>query len=564
MWLRHMVVCRRLTREYIVTNVRYAKIATTRYHLLNNPSNVSLMPSENSENNTKGWILIGCFGVLTLISGASIQKHIIGIGRADGRNNVKIEIRNDLPFYRMEEVEKHGRNAENIWVTFQEGVYDITNFVQSHPGGDKILLAAGGPIDPYWNIYQQHLTPETIEILEELRIGNLDKRDITVIELKNENDPYRNDPKRHPALIVKSEKPFNAETPAELLMDNFYTPNDLFYVRNHMPVPVIDAKKHKLIIEGISLQQPFILSLNDLKCEFTCVSVNATLQCAGNRRSEMNAVKKVQGLNWKNSAVGNAKWTGVRLKDVLMKAGINPNDKRIKHVIFRGADVDSEGNNYEASITFDKAMQDEVIIAYGMNDEDIPRDHGYPMRLIAPGIVGARQVKFLSAIILSDEESKSHWQRRDYRSLPPFIGPTDQQNFELSPSIQDCPVQSAFCYPTGPTKLSRSSDQFDVMGYAWSGGGRGITRVEVSIDGGETWQAAQLVQDPDQDIDHMWSWTFFKSTIKIPDGVKKLDLVCKATDRSYNTQPDTSRGIWNIRGLLNNAWHHVPIEITDD
>nr|CDQ06452.1 Bm8055 [Brugia malayi] len=102
------------------------------------------------------------------------------------------------------------------------------------------------------------------------------------------------------------------------------------------------------------------------------------------------------------------------------------------------------------------------------------------------------------------------------------------------------------------------------MGYAWSGGGRGIIRVEVSIDGGETWQAAQLVQDPDQDIDHMWSWTFFKSTIKIPDDVKQLDLVCKATDRSYNTQPDTARGIWNIRGLLNNAWHHVPVEIIDD
>ncbi|VDN84740.1 unnamed protein product [Brugia pahangi] len=257
--------------------------------------------------------------------------------------------------------------------------------------------------------------------------------------LFNENDSYQNDPIRHPALIIKSEKPFNAETPVELIMDNFYTPNDLFYVRNHMPVPLIDATKHKLTIEGISIQQPFVLSLDDLKrdftcvsvnatlqCagnrrsemdaikkidatkhkltiegisiqqpfvlslddlkrDFTCVSVNATLQCAGNRRSEMDAIKKVQGLNWKSTAIGNAKWTGVRLKDVLIKAGINPNDKRIKHVIFRGADKDNEGNNYETSITFEKAMKDEVIIAYQMNDKDIPRDHGYPIRLIAPG-----------------------------------------------------------------------------------------------------------------------------------------------------------------------------------
>ncbi|VDO81362.1 unnamed protein product [Onchocerca flexuosa] len=124
--------------------------------------------------------------------------------------------------------------------TVFQGVYDITNFIQNHPGGDKILLAAGGPIDPYWNIYQQHLNSEILEILEELRIGNLDERDIIIIKQKDENDPYRDDPKRHPALIVKSEKPFNAETPPELIMDHFYTPNDLFYVRNHMPVPAVN------------------------------------------------------------------------------------------------------------------------------------------------------------------------------------------------------------------------------------------------------------------------------------------------------------------------------------
>uniref|UniRef100_A0A0R3RK36 sulfite oxidase n=1 Tax=Elaeophora elaphi TaxID=1147741 RepID=A0A0R3RK36_9BILA len=559
MLLRHATVHRRLTFGYIVANVHCAKIATKQHHQANDPSKIPLTPSENSESNApKRWILLGYFGALALAGGAALLKHTTGIGHADTKDNMKIEMRNNLPFYRMEEVKKHGKDAESIWVTFQRGVYDITNFIQSHPGGDKILLAAGGPIDPYWNIYRQHLTDATLEILEELRIGNLDERDIMVIEPyhSDENDPYRNDPKRHPSLIVRSEKPFNAETPRELIMDNFYTTNDLFYVRNHMPVPAIDAKKHKLVIEGISIQQPFTLSLNDLKRDFTRVSVNATLQCAGNRRDEMNAIKKVQGLSWKNTAIGNAKWSGVRLKDVLMKAGVNPNDKRIKHVIIRGADMDSEGNHYETSITFEKAMRDEVIIAYGMNDEDLPRDHGYPMRLIAPGIVGARQVKFLSTIILSEEESKSHWQKRDYKALPPFIGSADHQDFELVPSIQEYPVQSAFCFPATPTKISRSNGQFDVMGYAWSGGGRGIIRVEVSIDGGETWQAAQL--------DHMWSWTFFKSTIKIPDGVKKLDLVCKATDRSYNTQPDTSRGIWNIRGLLNNAWHRVPIEITND
>ncbi|KAK6114629.1 Oxidoreductase molybdopterin binding domain family protein [Brugia pahangi] len=510
-WLYHMITYGRLTRQCIVTTVCQTKIATTQYHSLNNHSKLSLISSENRGNNTKRWIFLGCFGVFTLAGGLSVLKNTIEIGYTDGQSmKMKIEKRNDLPTYRMDEVKKHGKDAQSIWVTFQGGVYDITNFIQNHPGGDKILLAAGGRIDPYWNIYQQHLTQETLEILEELRIGNLDDNDIVIIGKKNENDSYENDPIRHPALIIKSEKPFNAETPVELIMDNFYTPNDLFYVRNHMPVPLIDATKHKLTIEGISIQQPFVLSLDDLKRDFTCVSVNATLQCAGNRRSEMDAIKKVQGLNWKSTAIGNAKWTGVRLKDVLIKAGINPNDKRIKHVIFRGADKDNEGNNYETSITFEKAMKDEVIIAYQMNDKDIPRDHGYPIRLIAPGIVGARQVKFLSTIILSEEESKSHWQRRDYRGLPPFIGPNDKQNFELVPSIQDYPCWRTWYYC-----------------------------VEVSIDGGETWQAAELVQDPDQDI------------------YVKQPIVPIIRNRIQHVE-------FGIFVLLNNAWHHVPVEIIDD
>uniref|UniRef100_A0A915PM33 sulfite oxidase n=1 Tax=Setaria digitata TaxID=48799 RepID=A0A915PM33_9BILA len=464
-----MIIFRRFIGAYAIVNIRHTKITTFSqcYHFSSIPSNglpkASLFMPVNPENNSNQWIFFGCFGLLTLTGGISLLKHTCRIAHADARSIKKIKKRIDLPSYRLEEVQKHGKNAETIWVTFQEGVYDITNFVQNHPGGDKILLAAGGPIEPYWNIYQQHLTPEVLEMLEELRIGNLDERDIVIVKFEDEDDLYYNDPKRHPGLVVKSEKPFNAETPVELIMDNFLTPNDIFYVRNHMPVPAIDAEKHKLRIEGISIQQPLELSLDDLKRQFARVNVNATLQCAGNRRSEMDAIKKVQGLNWKSTAIGNAKWTGVRLRDVLIKAGVNTNDTRIKHVILRGADVDSEGNHYEASITFEKAMQDEVIIAYEMNDEDIPRDHGYPLRLIAPGIVGARQVKFLSDIILSEEESKSHWQRKDYRGLPPFISASDRQNFELVPSIQEYPVQSAFCYPAESTKISRCNFIFSLL-----------------------------------------------------------------------------------------------------
>ncbi|VDN05014.1 unnamed protein product [Thelazia callipaeda] len=536
-------------------NVQYSKIFSSYYSSRNNYSDTS-KTSDNPCNRSKRWILLGCFGALGISSGLILLKDKTNMVHSDSNIDTSNCKRDDLPTYRM-----------------REGVYDITDFVENHPGGDKILLAAGNSVEPYWQIYQQHRTPEILQMLEEFRIGNLSSEDVLIEEVKDQNDIYYNDPKRHPALIVNSEKPFNAETPVELIMDSFFTPNDLFYVRNHMPVPNIDARKHLLTIEGVSVKHPLVLSVDDLKRKFTRVAVNSALQCAGNRRSEMGKVKKVQGLNWKSTAIGNAKWAGVRLRDVVIAAGVSPTDTRIKHVILRGADADNEGNHYEASILFEKAMKDEVIIAYEMNGEDIPRDHGYPIRLIAPGLVGARQVKFLSAIILSEEESKSHWQAKDYRGLPPFIDAQSHQNdFQLPPSIQELPVQSAFCYPNSPMTIPRYSwyllplvsGQFDVMGYAWSGGGRGIIRVEVSVDGGETWQAAELIQDPDQDIDHMWSWTLFKSTVKIPDNVKRLDLICKATDRSYNTQPDTVRGIWNIRGFINNAWHHIPIEITDE
>uniref|UniRef100_A0A0M3I7X2 sulfite oxidase n=1 Tax=Ascaris lumbricoides TaxID=6252 RepID=A0A0M3I7X2_ASCLU len=477
---------------------------------------------------------------------------------------LKVPERKDLPTFRLEEVKKHGKDAEQIWVTYQSGVYDITDFVEAHPGGDKILLSAGGAVDPYWNVYDVHKTPLVIEMMEDMRVGNLDPRDIVVEEIRAEDDPYRHDPKRHPALLVNSQRPFNAETPAELLLDASYTPNQLFFVRSHMPVPVIDIKTHRLQVDGLGVKKPIVLSVDDLKRKFQQVSVSATLQCAGNRRVEMAKFKKVQGLAWRGQAIGNAKWTGVRLRDILIAAGVDPNDKRLKHVQCSGADNDGEGHYFGASITFEKAMHEDTIVAYQMNGEDIPRDHGYPIRLIAPGIVGARQVKWLTNIHVSDEESDTQWQRKDYRALPPTIGHNDPHDFELVPSIQEYPVQCAFCRPAVNTKVHRSDEEIEVAGYAWSGGGRGIIQVLVSPDGGNTWQLAELAHPEGQDLDHMWSWTLFKATVKIPKDAKYMDLVCKATDRSYNTQPETAIGIWNVRGLIHNAWHHIRVDIIDD
>ena len=143
------------------------------------------------------------------------------------------------------------------------------------------MLAAGSSIEPYWMLYAQHKTDEVYEILESYRIGNLDTT----------SDPYLNDPRRFPVLNVKSEKPFNAEIPFEMLLDNFVTPNQLFYVRNHLPVPLIDAGEYQLCISGEGVEEK-ILSLNDIKEKYDKHTVMCTIQCAGNRRNIMNPVKK--------------------------------------------------------------------------------------------------------------------------------------------------------------------------------------------------------------------------------------------------------------------------------
>jgi sulfite oxidase len=158
------------------------------------------------------------------------------------------QVQPNLPEYTLEEIAKNQK--DRIWVTFRHGVYDVTDFVTKHPGGDKILLAAGKAVDPFWMLYAVHKTTHVLDILEEMRIGNIAKKDREALSLVklDENDPYKNDPERFPALVVRNQKPFNAEAPVSLMVDNVITPNELFFVRNHLPVPTVDANVYRLTV----------------------------------------------------------------------------------------------------------------------------------------------------------------------------------------------------------------------------------------------------------------------------------------------------------------------------
>ncbi|KAM5350603.1 hypothetical protein ACJ41O_007108 [Fusarium nematophilum] len=500
-----------------------------------------------------------------------------------------------LPRYRISEVRKHDAHSDHPWVIHDDKVYDITEWVGAHPGGDVILRAAGGSIDPYWDIFSIHKNNQFVyDILKQYQIGFVDSADLVGGRPAREEieDPFADDPARHPALITMTDKPRNAETPPDAMTAEFLTPNDLFYVRNHMWVPTIpeNPDTHTLTVElpdGTTKEY----TLGDLKSRFRPHKVTAVLQCSGNRRRHMNegSGHKTNGLPWTAGAISNACWEGVLLSEVLSDAGFDlksgmAGESEAKHVQFSGLEA------YGASIPIRKAIdpRGDVILAYAMNDQPLPRDHGFPLRAIVPGHVAARSVKWLNHIALSDEESTTQWQRRDYKCFGPNQTHVD---WDTAPAIQELPVQSAITTcrlgdwskassqdKDGKSKRTSAGQvkQASLTGYAYSGGGRSIIRVDLSFDNGKTWSQASILPDCTTNdgaqspcLGHgSWAWRRWKYDGVVPldafneasqGGKRCATFVVKATDESYNTQPESHAATWNIRGNLATAWHRMKV-----
>jgi sulfite oxidase len=470
--------------------------------------------------------------------------------------------------FTRKDLEKHKTIEDGIWVSYKTGVYDITDFIRNHPGGqDKVLLAAGKSIDPFWRIYQQHFRQgsEAMNILERHRIGTLDPSDVEQVD---SSDPYASDPPRHPGLKFHGEKPCQAEIPPAMMMDSWVTPADLWFIRNHHPVPDIDVQEFKLSLDGLGMKE-VKLSTKELRERFPATEVVSTLQCGGNRRSGLNAHKKTSGIAWGIGAISTARWKGVLLRDVLINAGMLTSESArkmgVNHIHFYGHD------GCQASIPIEKALDPfgDVLLAYEMNGEPIPREHGFPLRVIVPGVVGIRNIKWVTSIRASDVEVEGPWQRGiAYKGFSPSresVKDLDDSAIERVLSIQETPVQSCIVEPINGSKTEL--DSVTVRGFAYAGGGKGIVRVDVSIDGGENWVDATLGEGAEQNMRRAWAWTFWSVDIDIPESLhgKELDIVVKATDASYGCQPETPKSIWNLRGLVNNSWHHVRVQhIADD
>ena len=350
---------------------------------------------------------------------------------------------------------------------------------------------------------------------------------------------------KRPDLIVHEQEPFNAETGAAALAEGPVTATDAFYVRGHGPVPQGARAAWRLHVHGL-VERELELSLSTLHEAFRERDVTATLQCAGNRRAGLFAVREIPGeAPWGPGATGTARWTGVALADVLALA--HPS-RDAMHVGFEGADVCSQADppeRFGGSIPLDKACRPEVLLAWAMNGQPLPLVHGAPLRVVVPGYIGARSVKWLDRIEVRSTPWPGYFQHVAYRLLPEDATPAPGAGMPLGLIALNADVLSP---ADGETV---AAGRIEVRGYAFAGGERHVARVDVSVDGGD-WRQAELLDDLGR-----WAWRHWRTTLALAPG--EHEIMVRAWDSSAATQPEDEAALWNPKGYVNNARPRVRV-----
>ncbi len=352
-------------------------------------------------------------------------------------------------------------------------------------------------------------------------------------------------------LIKRSYRPPNFETPLSYFREVF-TPNNAFFVRYHLAnIPEVNAGLWRLKVGGEAAQSPFELSLDQLKKDFEQVELAAVCLCSGNRRGMFEP--HVPGVEWGPGAMGNAKWRGVRLKDVLAKAGIR---KEAVEVVFDGADgpAIAQTPDFVKSVPLWKAIDENTLIAYEMNGAPLPHWNGYPARIVVPGWTATYWIKHVISIDAVSKPLSGFWMNPAYR-IPkgkfPLVDRFVTQETEANMPITEMVVNSLMTSPLPGQKLRRGS-VVDINGIAWDGG-YGVNRVEVSTDGGQTWRAAELGQDHGR-------YSFRQFSLKFrPDRKGPVTVMAKASNRLGATQ--TFELIHNPAGYHHNVVQKVTVEV---
>lgn len=359
---------------------------------------------------------------------------------------------------------------------------------------------------------------------------------------------------KSPTTKTHGEEPLNVETPPHSLRESFVTPVERFFVRNHGSLPRVETGDYSLAVSGL-VGKTLNLGLKELKKKFPKREMTATLHCAGNRRAELMQVRPIPGETaWGVGAIGNARWAGVSLRELLLEAGVEDD---ARHVAFTGLDavpLQDGTTPFGGSIPLEKALGEDVLLAYEMNGEPLAAAHGHPLRVVVAGYIGARSVKWLSEIEVRREPSDNHFQTHEYKLYPAGAEPGESDPAEGEP-LGDLSVNSAICRPAQEELVS--STPIRVAGYAITGGGREIERVEVSADGGESWKSAEITQSEDPR-----AWVFWETEVEPGPEKRKVHLLARARDTAGGIQPASPQQAWNPKGYVNNAYHRVDIRRT--
>ncbi len=352
-------------------------------------------------------------------------------------------------------------------------------------------------------------------------------------------------------LIKKSFRPPNFESPISYLNAAF-TPNDAFFVRYHLAgIPdAVDVANWKLKISGESLERPLELTYENLTHDFESVEMAAVCMCSGNRRGFSEP--HVPGVQWGHGAIGNAMWRGVRLRDLLNKAGLK---KDAIEIVLDGADgpVLDKTPDFVKSIPVWKAMDENTLVAFAMNGEKLPHWNGYPARVVVPGWTATYWMKHVTAITAVAQPFKGFWMNPAYR-IPkgkfPIIDRFVSQETDSNTPITEMVVNSLITSPENGSKV-RHGDTVTITGVAWDGG-YGIAGVEVSEDDGRTWKTAPL----DADLGR-YSWRQWSHRFVVANSGRHA-VMAKATNRAGATQ--TVELIFNPAGYHNNVVQRIEIE----
>ncbi|EPT01408.1 hypothetical protein FOMPIDRAFT_1145132 [Fomitopsis schrenkii] len=364
-------------------------------------------------------------------------------------------------------------------------------------------------------------------------------------------------------LIIRGHQPFNAEPKASALVQFAITPDELVYCRNHGPVQEYDEDEFEVRIrvrdvhvDGQAFAAEKVMKAKDIREKFEMAEVEAALQCAGNRRKEMSTIKPVVGVLWDDGVIANCKWGGARLRDVLAAAGLP------EALLQRGSEIETTAGPsglfvrfnssvtptendtyYGASISLEKALSNDALLAYEMNNEPLSPDRGGPLRIVVPGYLGARWVKWVDEIEVCMQESPNYYQARDYKVLPQEIETKDQAKGAWSkyPSMTTLPLNSVIASLT-----RRSPTELIVKGYAIGRGSAEVTKVEVSLDEGMSWLPARITYQGGK-----WSWTLWSVSVAVDEGAHGT-LHCRASDEKGNVQQKTCP--WNMRGVAYCPW----------